>query len=84
MDMRIEEKRDMGDGAAAEGDMPIIEFERDIGEAMLILAERRSGEEPPKVIGGGASPEKDLRMETLSGVALGVVSLLMLLERRIV
>ncbi len=73
----------MGDGAAAEGDMPIMEFERDMGEAMLILAERRSGDEPPKVIGGGASLEKDLRIETLSGVALGVLSLLMLLVRRI-
>lgn len=74
----------MGDGAAAEGDIPIIELERDIGEAMLILTERRSGEVPPKVIGGGASPEKDFRMDTLSGVALGVLSLLILLVRRIV
>lgn len=82
--MRMEEWRDMGDGAAAEGDMPIIELERDIGEAILMLAERRRGDVPLAKVIGGASLEKDLRMETLSGVALGVVSLLMLLLRRIV
>lgn len=77
---RMEPWRDMGEGAAADGDMPEIELLRAMGEGMLMLAERRSGEAPPKVIGGPSFEEKDLRCcEALSGLPLGVPPLLLIL-----
>lgn len=81
--MRIEPWRDMGEGAAAEGDMPEMELLRAMGEGMLMLAERRSGEAPPKLIGGPSFELKDLRCcDALSGLPLGVPPLLLMLFER--